>query len=183
MLSDVTEEVDITLGSRQTEVALGLATRAILTSGFWSKVILKSLSGDLGSKIFETESASADFFSPLTVLVLLLFRYIFFQALLFKHGRQLFSCFRQFFLNRGIGQDDFFLVPREFEQDEKKVTCALESDRLRNDLPASEEKQKMVRSAASVSGKRHRSREQRFRLRELLLWRKIFLVPRRRRRR
>ena len=77
MLSDVTEEVDITLGSRQTEVALGLATRAILTSGFWSKVILKSLSGDLGSKIFEMESASADFFSTLTVLVLLLFRYFF----------------------------------------------------------------------------------------------------------
>ena len=97
MLSDVTEEVDITLGSRQTEVALGLATRAILTSGFWSKVILKSLSGDLGSKIFETESASADFSSTLTVLVLLLFRYIFFQALLFKHGRQLFLVSDNFF--------------------------------------------------------------------------------------
>ncbi len=34
MLSDVTEEVDITLGSLQTEVALGLATRAIVTTGF-----------------------------------------------------------------------------------------------------------------------------------------------------
>ena len=41
MLSDVTEEADMTFGSLQTEVALGLATRAILTNGFWSRVILK----------------------------------------------------------------------------------------------------------------------------------------------
>ena len=55
MLSDVTEEVDITLGSLQTEVALGLATRAILITGFWSKVILNRLSGDLlVKKILET---------------------------------------------------------------------------------------------------------------------------------
>jgi hypothetical protein len=47
-LSDVTDDVDMTFGSLQTEVADGLATRAML--GFRSKVIL--------SRVFQVVSGA-----------------------------------------------------------------------------------------------------------------------------